>query len=87
MSDVQLKAVIGEVTSGFGYWLKQEQEDSNLQFTKGKRSSLCYILLPSVSDIIRCMKKKSMILVISRLIVGRSSGCYTLFWNFSSVCK
>ncbi len=72
----QLK--VGEVTSGFGYRLKQEQEDSILQFTKGKDvfislptgfgKSLCYILLPCVFDIIRGVEKKSMILVISPLI-------------------
>ncbi len=62
-SPEDLKAIICCAASSLGFKLKLQQEESILQFAKGKDvfvslptgfgKSLCYILLPRVFDLLR----------------------------------
>lgn len=77
-NSVSVSALIKKASSSLGYQLKEKQEESIMEFVKGRDvfvslptgygKSLCYILLPSIFDQLRKVTKKSIVLVVSPLI-------------------
>ena len=76
--DKNMKMCIHSAAYSLGFTLKTEQVESIFYFVKGIDvfvslptgfgKSLCYILLPSVFDLLRGVEKKSIVAVISLLI-------------------
>ena len=77
-SYTDMDKAIATAAHSLGYMLKPEQRTSIFQFASGSDvfvslptgygKSLCYTLLPSVFDLLRGVKEKSIVLIVSPLL-------------------
>ena len=89
-------AMISRAANSLGYVLKMEQEQSLRKFVAGNDvfvsmptgfgKSLCYILLPCIFDLIREVEGKSIILVVSPLILMQDQVATISALGITMVC-